>query len=86
MGSIDSGDVVVAAAEGETERRGGKGEKYEGQEGGCIHHRHQRRTGVVGEARDRGRMDGSVSGDDCRRGGRDLEVSLVGLGDQDMDH
>lgn len=86
MESTDSGDVVVAAAEGETERRGGKGGKYEGQEGGCIHHRLQRRTGVVGEARDDGMMGEFVSGDGCRRGGSDLEVSLVELGEEGMHH
>lgn len=86
MGSTDSGDDVVVAAEGETERRGEKGGRYEGQEWGCIHRRHQGRTGVVGEGRDGGRMVGFVSTDGCRRGGRDLEVSLVGFGEEGTDH
>ena len=86
MESTDSGDVVVAAVEGGTERKGGKGGKYEGQEGGCIHRRLHRRTGVVGEARDGGMMGGFASGDGCRRGGRNLEENLVGLGEEGMYH
>jgi hypothetical protein len=31
-------------------------------------------------------MGGFVSGDGCRQGGRNLEVNLVGLGEEGMHH
>jgi hypothetical protein len=31
-------------------------------------------------------LGGFVSGDGCRRGGRNLEVNLVGLGEEGMHH
>jgi hypothetical protein len=81
--SSDSGDAV-AVAEGEVERRGETDGKHGAQQGGCSR-QHQDRIGVVGEGRDGERLDGVVSGDESQVG-RDLDESLVGLCEQDIDH